>query len=244
MSRASLDKDPREVADMFAGVADRYDRMNTIMSMGMDRYFRAETRKALELAPGQRCLDLGAGSGVSTSGLATTGAYVIGVDVSLGMLAQGAGRPEPLLAGDAMALPFRDEAFDAVTISFAIRNLNDVDGGLSEMMRVLKPGGRLVVCEFSTPTWEPFKTVYMEYVMRGFPVLAKTFSSNPEAYVYLAESIREWPTQEELAKQIQGVGFEAVAWRNLAGGSVALHRGRKPETGDDVAELNRSAPPG
>jgi len=237
MSRASLDKRPDEIAKMFDGVAGRYDRMNTIMSMGMDRRFRSETRKALELKPGQRCLDLGAGSGVSTQELATSGAFVVGADISLGMLAQGVHRGVPLLAGDAMALPFADEVFDAVTISFAIRNLNDVDAGLTEMARVLKPGGRLVICEFSTPTWEPFRTVYMEYVMRGFPVLAKMLSSNPEAYVYLAESIRDWPTQEELAHRIQRVGFERVAWRNLAGGSVALHRAVKPAGGDDSGGL-------
>lgn len=232
MSRASLEKDPGDIADMFDGVADRYDRMNTLMSLGMDRRFRAETRRALELEPGMRCLDLGAGSGVSTSELALSGAFVAGVDISLGMLAQGADRAVPLLAGDVLALPFGDETFDAVTISFAIRNLNDVAGGLAEMWRVLKPGGRLVVCEFSTPTWKPFRTVYMEYVMRGFPVLAKRFSSNPEAYVYLAESIREWPTQQEFATLVQRAGFGSVAWRNLAGGAVALHRARKPLAGE------------
>ena len=248
MNRASLDKDPGEIADMFDGVAARYDRMNTIMSLGMDRRFRIETRKALELRPGQRCLDLGAGSGVSTGELATSGAYVVGADISLGMLAQGRGRSVPLLAGDAMALPFGDETFDAVTISFAIRNLADVGAGLAEMRRVLKPGGRLVVCEFSTPTWEPFRTVYMEYVMRGFPLLAKRFASNAEAYVYLAESVREWPIQEEFAQWIQRAGFHAVAWRNLAGGAVALHRARKSagveDTAGDAGEANPSTPPG
>ncbi|TWJ10458.1 demethylmenaquinone methyltransferase/2-methoxy-6-polyprenyl-1,4-benzoquinol methylase [Stackebrandtia albiflava] len=228
MARASLDKQTHEVAEMFDGVARRYDFMNSVMSMGMDRLWRAETRRALELSAGMRCLDLGAGSGVSTQELAKSGAYVVGADISLGMLAQGTGRGVPLIAGDAMALPFSDESFDAVTISFAIRNLNDVDLGLAEMHRVLKPGGRIVVCEFATPTWRPFRTVYMEYVMRGFPLLAKRLSSNPDAYVYLAESVRAWPPQPEFAAQIQRAGFARVAWRNLAGGAVALHRGFKP----------------
>lgn len=224
VTRASLDKDPREVAAMFDGVAKRYDRMNSIMSLGMDRRWRTLVREALELQAGQRCLDLGAGSGVSTRELARSGAWVVGGDISLGMLAVGRDRGVPLVGADALALPFADEAFDAVTISFAIRNIPDVDAALTEMRRVLKPGGRLVVCEFSTPTWAPFRTVYMEYVMRGFPLLAKRLSSNPDAYVYLAESVRAWPNQAGLAQRIRGRGFGRVAWRNLAGGAVALHR--------------------
>jgi demethylmenaquinone methyltransferase/2-methoxy-6-polyprenyl-1,4-benzoquinol methylase len=212
---------------MFDGVAARYDRMNTFMSLGMDRHWRAETRKALRLRPGQRCLDLGAGSGVSSQELARSGAWVVGSDISLGMLSMGRHRGVPLIGGDALALPFADAAFDAVTISFAIRNLHDVAAGLAEMSRVLKPGGTLVVCEFSTPTWQPFRTVYMEYVMRGFPLLAKKLSSNPDAYVYLAESVRAWPRQDAFARRIQRAGFESVAWRNYAGGAVALHRGVK-----------------
>lgn len=228
MSRASLDKDPDEIAEMFDGVAKRYDRMNTLMSLGMDRYWRRETRKALGLAPGDKCLDLGAGSGVSTQELARSGAWVAGVDLSLGMLAVGKDRDVPLIAGDVTALPFPDETFDAVTISMAIRNVQDLAGGLAEMYRVLKPGGRLAILEFSTPTWRPFRTVYMEYVMRGFPVLAKALSSNPDAYVYLAESVRAWPDQAAFARWVQDAGFAKVAWRNFAGGAVALHRGFKP----------------
>lgn len=209
---------------MFDGVAKRYDLMNTLMSLGMDKRWRRAVREALELKPRQRCLDLGAGSGVSTLEMSRSGAYVVGADISLGMLAVGRQRGVPLTAADAMALPFADESFDAVTISFAIRNIPDVDLALSQMRRVLKPGGRLVVCEFSTPTWRPFRTVYMEYVMRGFPLLAKRMSSNPDAYVYLAESVRAWPRQNEFAVQIRNNGFGRVAWRNFAGGAVALHR--------------------
>ena len=227
MSRASLDKNPDEIAEMFDGVAKRYDRMNTLMSLGMDRYWRRETRKALELSPGQKCLDLGAGSGVSTQELARSGAWVTGVDISLGMLAVGKARNVPLIAGDVTALPFSDETFDAVTISMAIRNVQDLGRGLAEMYRVLKPGGRVAILEFSTPTWRPFRTVYMEYVMRGFPALAKAVSSNPDAYVYLAESVRAWPNQAAFARWVQGAGFTKVAWRNFAGGAVALHRGFK-----------------
>ncbi|HZE39995.1 MAG TPA: demethylmenaquinone methyltransferase [Stackebrandtia sp.] len=228
MTRASLDKDPSEVAAMFDGVAAGYDRMNTVMSLGMDRHWRSEVRKALGLKVGERCLDLGAGSGVSTQELSRSGAWVVGADISLGMLSVGRGRGVPLVGADALSLPFADESFEAATISFAIRNVPDVDRVLREMLRVLRPAGRLVVCEFSTPTWHPFRTVYMEYVMRGFPLLAQRLSSNPEAYVYLAESVRAWPAQPDFAAQIQRAGFEAVAWRNFVGGAVALHRGTKP----------------
>lgn len=209
---------------MFDGVAKRYDRMNTLMSLGMDKRWRTAVREALELEPEHKCLDLGAGSGVSTQELGRSGAFVVGGDISLGMLAVGKDRGVNLVGANALALPFADEAFDAVTIAFAIRNVPDVDVALKEMRRVLKPGGRLVVCEFSTPTWRPFRTVYMEYVMRGFPLLAKRLSSNPEAYVYLAESVRAWPKQEEFAARIRSNGYGRVAWRNFAGGAVALHR--------------------
>ena len=153
MSRASLEKEPHEVAAMFDGVAARYDRTNTVLSFGRDRAWRRATRARLGLSSGERCLDLAAGTGVSTEELARSGAIVVGVDLSLGMLRVGrAARPTvPLLAGDALALPFADGAFDAVTISFGLRNVVDTAAALREMARVTRPGGRLVVCEFSAP---------------------------------------------------------------------------------------------
>ncbi|MFE4460683.1 ubiquinone/menaquinone biosynthesis methyltransferase, partial [Nocardia tengchongensis] len=146
---------------------------------------------------------------------------------SQGMLAAGRRRNVPMVAGDAMALPFADDSFDAVTISYGLRNVSDPDLALREMLRVTKPGGRLVVAEFSTPTFAPFRTVYMEYLMKALPKLATTVSSNPDAYVYLAESIRAWPTQPQLAMRIADAGWSSVRWRNLTGGIVALHRGYK-----------------
>ncbi|GAA0737665.1 demethylmenaquinone methyltransferase [Dactylosporangium roseum] len=227
MTRASLEKEPHEVAAMFDGVARRYDLTNTVLSGGQDRMWRRETRLALGLKPGERVLDLGAGTGVSTLELAKSGAFAVGVDLSIGMLQAGrARRPTvSLLAGDALALPFADETFDAVTISFALRNVSDTEAALREMARVTKPGGRLVVCEFSHPTWRPFRGAYMGYLMRALPQVAKRVSSNPDAYVYLAESIRAWPDQEGLSARIAGSGWRKVAWRNLTGGVVALHRG-------------------
>jgi demethylmenaquinone methyltransferase/2-methoxy-6-polyprenyl-1,4-benzoquinol methylase len=227
MSRASLDKEPHEVAAMFDGVAKRYDLTNTVISGGQDRIWRRETRLALGLKPGERVLDLGAGTGVSTEELAKSGAQAVGVDLSIGMLQAGhAKRPAvPLIAGDALALPFADETFDAITISFALRNIVDTDAALREMARVTKPGGRLVICEFSHPTWRPFRGAYLGYLVKAIPQVAKRVSSNPDAYVYLAESIRAWPNQEGLAARVTANGWRKVAWRNLTGGVVALHRG-------------------
>ncbi|MGW0216736.1 demethylmenaquinone methyltransferase [Micromonospora chokoriensis] len=225
--RASLDKQPHEVAAMFDGVAERYDLTNTVISLGQDRSWRRSTRAALGLRPGERVLDVGAGTGVSTRELAQSGAYAVGVDLSLGMLYAGKrARPEvPLLAGDALRLPFADASFDAVTISFALRNVNDTDAALRELARVTRPGGRLTVCEFSTPVNPVFRTVYLSYLMRSLPAVARAVSSNPEAYVYLAESVRAWPDQAALAGRVAAAGWGRVAWRNLTGGVVALHRG-------------------
>lgn len=222
-SRATLDKDPAEVAQMFDGVARRYDITNTVLSFGQDRRWRTVTRKALALTPSDVVLDLAAGTAVSTVELAKSGARCIAADFSLGMLKAGAGRPVPKVAADALNLPFADQSFDAATISFGLRNVNDVPRALSEFHRVLKPGGRLVICEFSTPTVRPFRTVYMEYLMKALPAVATKVSSNPDAYVYLAESIRAWPDQFELGKLIRDAGFSGVRWQNLTGGITAVH---------------------
>lgn len=228
MSRASLEKDPHEVASMFDAVARRYDITNTVMSLGQDRFWRRQTRSALGIGPGERVLDLAAGTAVSTVELANSGAWCVAADFSVGMLAAGAERDVPKVAGDATRLPFADGVFDAVTISFGLRNVVDHVAGLREMARVTRPGGRLVVCEFATPTNGPFATVYMEYLMKALPAMARAVSSNPDAYVYLAESIRAWPDQAELARRIEAAGWSDVAWRNLTGGIVALHAATKP----------------
>jgi demethylmenaquinone methyltransferase / 2-methoxy-6-polyprenyl-1,4-benzoquinol methylase len=213
---------------MFDAVARRYDLTNTVLSLGLDRSWRRATRAALEVGPGDEVLDLAAGTAVSTVELAKSGAWCVACDFSVGMLAAGAGRPVPKVAGDATKLPFGDEVFDAVTISFGLRNVVDHVEGLREMARVTKPGGRLVVCEFSTPTVPVFSTVYKEYLMRALPAMARVVSSDAESYEYLADSIRAWPDQTELAHRIAAAGWSAVRWRNLTGGVVALHAARKP----------------
>ena len=227
VSRATLDKDPHEVASMFDAVARRYDLTNTVLSLGQDRFWRRATRSALRIGPGDKVLDLAAGTAVSTVELAASGAWCVATDFSVGMLAAGAGRRVPKVAGDATRLPFDDGVFDAVTISFGLRNVVDNAEALREMVRVTRPGGRLVVCEFSTPTNRLFATAYKEYLMQALPRIAHTVSSNPEAYVYLAESIRAWPDQAQLAHRISDAGWSAVRWRNLSGGIVALHAATK-----------------
>jgi demethylmenaquinone methyltransferase/2-methoxy-6-polyprenyl-1,4-benzoquinol methylase len=210
-----LDKQPHEVAAMFDGVARRYDLTNTVISAGQDRYWRWATRKALALRPGERLLDLAAGTGVSTLELQKSGAWCLAADFSKGMLSAGRFRDVPMVAADAM------------TISFGLRNVADTDLALREMLRVTKPGGRLVVCEFSAPVLPVFRTVYLEYLMKALPKVARVVSSNPDAYVYLAESITEWPNQRRLAMRIAANGWSSVKWRNLTGGVVALHRAYK-----------------
>ncbi len=235
MTRATLDKDPAEVAAMFDQVADRYDLTNAVLSLGQDRGWRRAVAQALHLQPGERVLDLAAGTATSSAALARTGADIVGCDFSLGML-QVASRARhegvELVAGDALQLPFADAAFDAVTISFGLRNTSDVDRALRELLRVTRPGGRLVVCEFSSPTWKPLRTAYLEYLMKALPTVASRVSSDPAAYGYLAESIRAWPAQAALAGHVGRAGWGSVAWRNLTGGIVALHRGTRPVPAD------------
>lgn len=227
VSRADLDKDPHDVAAMFDGVARRYDLTNTVLTAGQDRRWRRLTREALDLRTGEIVLDLAAGTAVSTVELARSGAYCVAADFSLGMLRAGAHRGVPKVAADALHLPFRDGAFDAVTISFGLRNVADPEVALRELARVTRPGGRLVVCEFGTPTWAPYRAAYHLGLERVLPAIARRVSSNPEAYCYLGESIRAWPAQPVLATRIAAAGWSEVAWRNLAGGAVALHRARR-----------------
>jgi demethylmenaquinone methyltransferase/2-methoxy-6-polyprenyl-1,4-benzoquinol methylase len=226
MSRASLEKTPHEVAAMFDGVAERYDLTNAVLAMRQDRRWRREVAGALALRPGEKALDLAAGTGTSSEPFVDAGVLTVPCDFSLGMLKVGRRRRPDLgfVAGDATRLPFSDAAFDAVTISFGLRNVVNPDAALAEMLRVTRPGGRIVVCEFSHPTWAPWRTVYTEYLMRALPKVASAVSSNPEAYVYLAESIRAWPDQAGLAARLQGAGWRDAEWKNLSGGIVALHR--------------------
>lgn len=215
---------------MFDDVAARYDVTNDILALGQTRRWRRAVVAAIDPKPGQRILDLAAGTGTSSVPFAEAGATVVPCDFSLGMLSVGRRRQPtlPFVAGDGLRLPFRDGAFDAATISFGLRNLADRLAGLAELRRVVRPGGRLVVCEFSHPTFRPFGHVYTEYLMRALPAVARRVASNPDAYVYLAESIRAWPDQRALAADMQAAGWGQVQWRDLTGGIVALHRAVNP----------------
>lgn len=210
---------------MFDVVAKRYDVTNDVLSLGQDRRWRSKVVAMVAPRRGERILDLAAGTGTSSEPFARAGAYVVPCDFSQGMLRVGKdARPDlSFTAGDGMKLPFADDSFDVVTISFGLRNFVDPLAGLREMRRVTKPGGRLVVCEFSSPTWAPFRRIYLNYLMQALPVIARRVSSDPDSYVYLAESIAEWPDQRGLAEVIGRAGWGRVDWTNLSGGIVALH---------------------
>ena len=229
MTRANMDKNPDEVAAMFDGVAKRYDLINDLLSFGQTKAWRRATTKIIAPRAGMKILDLAAGTGSSSEPLAAAGADVIPADFSEGMLAAGR-KARPHLAftkADALNLPFKDGEFDSVTISFGLRNTADIDLALAQMLRVTKPGGQLVVCEFSSPTFAPFRKIYTNYLMRALPWVARRSSSNPDAYIYLAESIRAWPDQQALAAKIEAAGWSAVTWKNLTGGVVAVHKAFK-----------------
>lgn len=229
MTRAALDKQPGEVRAMFDDVARRYDLTNDVLSAGQDRRWRRAVLNAVDPARGEKVLDLAAGTGTSSQPFRDRGALVVPCDFSVGMLREGKRRfPHlPFAAGDGTRLPFADDTFDAVTISFGLRNIVDPDAGLREMLRVTRPGGSLVVCEFSSPRRPLVRTAYLEYLMKALPSIASRVSSSPDAYVYLAESIRAWPDQPALASRIEAAGWIDVEWRNLSGGIVALHRASK-----------------
>ncbi len=225
MTRASLDKRPQDVAEMFDDVAPRYDITNDVLSAGQTYVWRRAVVRSAAAEPGERVLDIAAGTGTSSEPFANAEIEVVPADFSLGMLREGhRRRPDmPFTAADALHLPFADDSFDVVTMSFGLRNVSDVASALCEFARVAKPGGRLVICEFSQPVWKPMRTAYMGYLMRALPAVASKISSNPTSYVYLAESIRAWPSQQELALTISQSGWSSVTWRNLTGGIVAVH---------------------
>jgi len=240
VARADLNKQPEAISGMFDDVARRYDRMNAVLSGGNAMLWRAATVRAVDPQPGERILDVAAGTGTSAAALQRAGARIVAVDFSPGMIAEGRRRHRNVefVQADATKLPFGADEFDAVTISFGLRNINDPKAALAEMYRVLKPGGRIVICEFSRPPLAIMRAGYHAYLRWVMPVVADRLSSNPEAYTYLKESIEHWPDQAELSRWLRGVGFVRVAYRNLTAGIVALHRGHKPT---DAAVLAAAA---
>jgi demethylmenaquinone methyltransferase/2-methoxy-6-polyprenyl-1,4-benzoquinol methylase len=230
MARATLEKRPADVARMFDAVAGRYDVMNAVMTFGMERRWRRVVARAVDARPGVRVLDLAAGTGASTAPFAARGATAVACDFSAGMLAEGR-RKHPRLtfvAGDALALPFADDRFDVVTVSFGLRNVADVERALAELLRVTRPGGRLVILETATPPGRLRAAANRVYSDRVLPAIARVLSSDPSSYRYLAESAASWLTQPQLAAALRAAGWQAVSWQDLLFGAVALHCAQAP----------------
>ena len=229
MVRANLNKDPDDVSKMFDDVAHRYDFLNDLLSLGRTKAWRRVVTAIISPKAGMKILDIAAGTGSSSKPLVDKGADVIALDFSEGMLAAGHKRHKNIKfqQGDALKLPFDENTFDVTTISFGLRNTSDTTAALKEALRVTKKSGRIVVCEFSHPTNKVFRYIYLKYLMRALPVIAKKFSKNPAAYIYLAESIQAWPNQSSLAQVMRQAGWETVSWQDLTFGIVAVHIGYK-----------------
>ena len=228
---AEADK-ARRVEQVFARVADRYDLMNDLMSLGMHRLWKAFAVSIARVRPGERVLDVASGSGDLARAFAARGAEVWMSDINGPMLARGrdrmldAGRKAAAVRCDAERLPFADEAFDCLSVGFGLRNMTHKDAALAEMARVLRPGGRLLVLEFSQ-VWKPLQKPYDLYSFHVLPWLGERVAGDAAAYRYLAESIRMHPDQPALAAMIERAGLEQVEYFNLAAGAVAVHRGYK-----------------
>ena len=229
MVRANLNKDPDDVSKMFDDVAHRYDFLNDLLSLGRTKAWRRVVTSIIAPKPGMKILDIAAGTGSSSRPLVDKGAEVTALDFSYGMIEQGRKQNKNInfVQGDALKLPFEDNSFDVTTISFGLRNTSNTDKALKEALRVTKDGGRIVVAEFSHPVNPIFKKIYLNYLMKALPVIVKKISKNPDAYIYLAESIRAWPDQAELASIMRDSGFKSVAWQDLTFGIVAVHIGYK-----------------
>ena len=233
MTSADLEKRPSDVSSMFDRVSGHYDITNDVLSVGVTPYWRFKTRREIDPHPGQKVLDVACGTGTVSRILADQGSTVTGLDFSQGMINQAVARhgDHPNISfqqGDATDLPFEENTFDVTTVSFGIRNVQEPKKALAEMFRVTKPGGKILVCEFSQPTNGIVNWGYDTYMNVAMPSIVKLVSSDPEAYHYLFKSIQAWPEQSVFASWLREAGYEKVAYRNLTYGIVALHRGIKP----------------
>ncbi len=227
----------KKVAEVFHSVAAKYDIMNDVMSLGIHRIWKRFTIDCSGVRPGQRVLDLAGGTGDLTAKFSRIVGEKAGVlaDINNSMLAMGRDKLRDLgivgnvnyVQANAEALPFPDDYFDCITIGFGLRNVTDKDAALRSMLRVLKPGGRLLVLEFSKPVLEPLSKIYDAYSFHLLPKMGELIANDSESYRYLAESIRMHPDQETMKQMMETAGFEQVSYYNLTGGIVALHRGYK-----------------
>jgi demethylmenaquinone methyltransferase/2-methoxy-6-polyprenyl-1,4-benzoquinol methylase len=241
MTKAPTDKSDRDIAAMFDQVADGYDRTRRLLWLGRTGYWGRRTARAIGAAPGRRILDVAAGTGTSSAALARRGATVVACELSPRMIAVGRRRHPDIgfVEGNAQALPFNDHDFDAVSICFGLRNIGNPGQALTEMRRVTRPGGGLVICEFSMPSGPLRRRLFSAYLRRLVPVIARWFSSNPQAYGYLAESIHTWLSPSQLAALVESAGWRRPAWRGLDGGVAVLLTAAAPfgDAGDAVPAL-------
>ena len=227
----------KQVQNMFAAIAGRYDLLNHLLSGGMDLYWWRRMARTAGARKGMRFLDVAAGTGDSSIALARRGAEVVSADFTQAMLRLGPAKFErkglrdrvwASSTADAQRLPFQDRIFDGLSICYGIRNVEDRARAYAEFLRVLKPGGRLVILEFSRPPSALVRGLYDWYSLRILPRIGAWISGNRSAYSYLPESIRGFPDQARLAAELEKAGFEKVRWSNLTGGIVALHSGIRP----------------
>ncbi|HET6228873.1 MAG TPA: class I SAM-dependent methyltransferase [Longimicrobiaceae bacterium] len=230
------DEKAAQVRRMFSSIAPRYDLLNHVLSLNVDKLWRrwAVNRLGWERRPEGTYLDNCAGTLDLSVELAKRAGFrgrVVGSDFTYAMLAHGAdktaGVPVAPACADALSLPFADESFDGSTVGFGVRNLADLDAGLRESARVLRRGAKLVILEFTTPAWQPFRGLYMFYFLKMLPLVGRLVSKHNSAYTYLPESVLHFPEPKELAARMERAGFGDVGWKTLSGGIAALHWGTR-----------------
>jgi len=230
---APVDPKSERVSTIFSSIADRYDLFNSMASMGIDKGWRRELVRAAHLAPSSRVLDLASGTGDVAFALADLGrpAEVVATDFNAEMLAVAEKKaaekppavPVSFSLADAQALPFDDESFDVVTVAFGVRNFPDRERNFAEVLRVLRPGGRYIILEFSRPGFAPWRGAYHIYLRHAIPAIGGALTGDRDGFVYLNDSIRQFPTQAQLAAELRRAGFTQISWKDLSGGIVALH---------------------